>query len=92
MANKMECADKKGDSATVFKVVKIMSGLLTTAKQATPSTDSKGDLILDHDKLAKVWHQINLPQPQPNKVGMDTRISALNSCKMFSLNKLSCAP
>ena len=57
MADKMEMADKKGDSATIFKIVKIMSGLLTSSAQASPSTDKDGNLILDHDKLARTWKE-----------------------------------
>ena len=55
MATKMEEADKKDDSETIFCIVKLMSGLLTAASSTSPSTDKKGDLILDHKKLASVW-------------------------------------
>ena len=55
MATEMEEADRRGDSETIFRIVKIVSGLMTAAKTQAPSTDKKGNLILDHDKLAEVW-------------------------------------
>ena len=55
MATKMEEADRRGDSETIFRIVKIVSGLMTTATSQAPSVDSQGDLILDHQKLAAVW-------------------------------------
>ena len=53
----MERADKRGDSATIYKIVKIMSGLLTASGQEAPSVDKHNNLILDHSKLAKVWKE-----------------------------------
>ena len=41
MATKMENADKRGDSETVFRVVKIVSGLMTAASVKAPSIDKK---------------------------------------------------
>ena len=57
MAGKMEEADRKGDSETIFRIVKIMSGLMTAASNSAPSTDKQGDLILDQKTLAKTWQQ-----------------------------------
>ena len=57
MATRMEEADRKGDSETIFRIVKIMSGLMTTSSTTAPSTDKNGDLILDHKKLAKAWRE-----------------------------------
>ena len=54
MAKKMEEADKRGDSETIFRIVKIISGLMTTASAAEPSIDKNGDLILDQNKLDEV--------------------------------------
>ena len=71
MADKMEMADKKGDSATIFKIVKIMSGLLTSSAQASPSTDKDGNLILDHDKLAR-------KNPTGTHIGNLLKISVLD--------------
>ena len=55
MATKMEEADKRGDSETIFRIVKIVSGLMTVASTQAPSVDKQGDLILDHQKLTSVW-------------------------------------
>lgn len=57
MATKMEEADRVGDSETVFRVVKIVSGLMTTASGKAPSVDEDGKLILDQKRLAQVWRQ-----------------------------------
>ena len=57
MVVKMEEADKKGDSKTIFRIVKIMIGLMTASSSATSSTDKNGNLILDHTKFAKVWSE-----------------------------------
>ena len=57
MTAEMEEADKKGDSETIFRIVKIISGLMTASSSTAPSVDKQGDLILDQDKLAKVWRQ-----------------------------------
>ena len=54
MVTRMKEADKKGDSETIFRIVKIMNGLMTAASSTTPSTDKQGDLILDHKSLTKV--------------------------------------
>ena len=55
MVTKMEDADKRGDSETVFRVVKIVvSGLMTTVSAKASSTDKNGDLILDQENLSKV--------------------------------------
>ena len=54
MATKMEEADKRGDSETIFRIVKIVSGLMTAAKTQSPSVDKDGNLILVHQRLAKV--------------------------------------
>lgn len=55
MAEKMEEADKKGDSKTIFNIVKIMSGIMTASSNHAPSLDKNGDLILDQAKLARSW-------------------------------------
>ena len=57
MTAEMEEADKKGDSETIFRIVKIISGLMTASSSTAPSVDKQGDLILDQDKLTKVWRQ-----------------------------------
>ena len=54
MATKMEVVDKRGDSETIFRIVKIASGLMTAAKTQAPSVDKDRNLILDHQRLAKV--------------------------------------
>ena len=54
MATEMEEADKRGDSETIFRIVKLVSGLMTVAKTQAPTLDKQGELILDHKKLAKV--------------------------------------
>ena len=51
----MEEANKWGDSESIFRIVKIISGLMTAASSGAPSVDKKGDLILDQGKLAEVW-------------------------------------
>ena len=55
MATDMEEADKRGDSETIFRIVKLVSGLMTVATTQAPSVDKQGNLILDHQKLAGVW-------------------------------------
>ena len=55
MADKMEEADRVGDSETIFRIVKLMSGLMQASSTDAPSTDKNGDLILDHKTLAKTW-------------------------------------
>ena len=55
MTTKIENADKRGDSETVFRVVKIVSGLMTAASVKAPSIDKNDDLILDQSKLTQVW-------------------------------------
>lgn len=55
MTDKMERADKIDDSSTVFKVVKVISGLLTATSQTAPTKDKDGNIILDHEKLTAVW-------------------------------------
>ena len=50
----MEEADKRGDSEAIFRIIKIVSGLMTTVKTQSPSVDKEGNLILDHNRLAKV--------------------------------------
>ena len=40
---------------TIFRIVKLVSGLMTVAKAQAPSLDKSGNLILDHQKLASVW-------------------------------------
>ena len=57
MTDKMEEADKRGDSETIFRVVKIMSGLMTAASSKAPSTDKQGGLILDQASLARSWRE-----------------------------------
>ena len=42
MAAEMEAADRKGDSATVFRIVKVVSGLMTAASGKAPSVDKDG--------------------------------------------------
>ena len=44
-------------SETIFRIVKIISGLLATSSSTAPSVDKQGDLILDQDKLTSVWRQ-----------------------------------
>ena len=41
MATRMEEADKKFDSGTIFRIVKLMSGLMTAASSTAPSTDKQ---------------------------------------------------
>ena len=57
MATEMEEADKKGDSETIFRIVRIISGLMSASSSAAPSVDKNGELILDQDKLASTWRQ-----------------------------------
>ena len=57
MATEMEEADKRGDSKTIFKNVKLVSGLMTAAQTQTPSRDKNDTLILDHNRLAEVWQE-----------------------------------
>ena len=57
MAPEMEETNKRGDSETIFRVVKIVSGLMVTASSGSPSVDKDGNLILDQNKLAEVWRQ-----------------------------------
>ena len=47
MATEMEEADRKGDSETIFRYVKIVSGLMTASCGKAPSIDKNGKLILD---------------------------------------------
>ena len=42
MTTKMEEANKTGDSETVFRIVKIISGLITTATSQAPVTKKDG--------------------------------------------------
>ena len=44
MVTKMENADKVGDSETIFRIVKLMSGLMHASSTETSSTDKNGDL------------------------------------------------
>ena len=55
MAADMEEADRRGDSESIFKIVKLVSGLMTAATTQAPSVDKHGNLILDHQKLTGVW-------------------------------------
>ena len=57
MATEMEDADKRGDSETIFRIVKIISGILCASSNAAPSVDKQGKLILDQNKLAEVWRE-----------------------------------
>lgn len=59
MVTEMEEADKKGDSETIFRCVKIkiISGLMKAAAGKAPSVGKDGDLILDQNRLAQVWQQ-----------------------------------
>ena len=50
MATKMEEADRRGDSETIFRIVKVVSGLMTVAKTQAPAVDKDGKLILDHKR------------------------------------------
>ena len=54
MTTKMEETDKRGDSETIFRIVKIFNGLMTTAQAQAPSVDNEGNLILDHNHLSQV--------------------------------------
>ena len=54
----MEEANKIGDSETIFRIVKIISGLITTTATSKASAVKKdGGLILDQKELAKIWQQ-----------------------------------
>ena len=55
MTEEMERAHKKGDSETIFRIVKIISGQMVAAGSRSPTVDKNGELILDQEKLAKVW-------------------------------------
>ena len=55
MTTKMEEANKIGDSESIFRIVKIISGLITTATSQAPAVKKDGGLILDQQELAKVW-------------------------------------
>ena len=57
MAEKMEETDRVGDSETIFRIVKLMSGLMQASSTDAPSVDKNGDLILDHKALAKTWKE-----------------------------------
>ena len=57
MAAEMETADKKGDSESIFRIVKIVSGLLTAASSHAPSVDKNGDVMLDQNRLTEVWRE-----------------------------------
>ena len=57
LALEMEEADRKGDSETIFRCVKIVSGLTTTACDKAPSVDKDDKLIPDQQKLTQVWRQ-----------------------------------
>ena len=54
MATVMEEADKRGDSKTIFRVVKLVSGQMVTASAGAPSVDKNDDLILDQCKLTEL--------------------------------------
>ena len=49
----MEEADKHGDSESIFRIVKVVSGLITASSSQTLSMDKNGDSILDQGKLDK---------------------------------------
>ena len=55
MTTKMEEADKVGDSETIFRIVKLMSGLMQASSMDAPSIDKQGDPILDQAALARTW-------------------------------------
>ena len=57
MTEDMEKTHKIGDSKSIFKIVQLMSGLMVAASPQAPKVDKKGELILDHDKLASVWRE-----------------------------------
>ena len=57
MATEMEEADRRGDSETIFRIVKIISGIMSASGNAAPSVDKNGELILDQGKLVEVWRQ-----------------------------------
>ena len=57
MASKMEEADRRGDSETIFRIVRIISGLMAASSSDAPAMDKDGELILDQSKLASVWRQ-----------------------------------
>ena len=54
MANKMEDADKHGDSKTIFRIVKLVIGLMTVTSSRSPSIDIHDNMILDHKRLTSV--------------------------------------
>ena len=57
MVTETEEADKRGDSETIFRIVKIISGIMSASSNSTSSVDKNGKLTLDQSKLADVWRQ-----------------------------------
>ena len=57
MTVEMEEANSRGDTEAVFRIVKIISGLMVAANGKSPAKDKKGDLILDQARMAEVWQQ-----------------------------------
>ena len=57
MAVKMQEADKVGDSETIFRIVKLMSGLMQASSMDSPSTDKSDNLILDQKTLSRTWKE-----------------------------------
>ena len=55
MTTEMEGVDKKGDSEKIFRIVKIVSGLMTAASPQAPSVDKNDNMILDQEKLSQAW-------------------------------------
>ena len=56
MTTEMEKADSRGDTETIFRTVKLVSGLMTSSAGKAPTRDKK-ELILDQKKMAQVWQQ-----------------------------------
>ena len=59
---------KWGDSEKIFRIVKIISGILSASSNAAPSVDKDGELILDQGKLAEVWRQFLEGKFKPTEV------------------------
>ena len=57
LVTEMEQADQRGDSKTIFRIVKLISGLMTIANGKAPTVDKEGNLILDQQRMAVIWRQ-----------------------------------
>ena len=56
MTTEIEIANSRGDTETVFRTVKLVSGLMTSSTGKAPTRINK-ELILDQKKMAQVWQQ-----------------------------------